>query len=192
MRLLVVDLAQGEQPHAVVGARHRDLGAVVFAQYLRDRQVGIRGLAAELLSITIGDVLVLLKAVQKGCVRRIDADLQRLQPVAVPVALEGEGVGVRRGEAVEMRERGRLAGAQPGEQDPASLGHGIRALPDVLAHPAALRLAGRLQAFAGHVEQPAVERAAHAAVFPAAVGEVGLPVRAMAVEQAVFIVLIFE
>ena len=45
---------------------------------------------------------------QVGSVRRIDTDLQRLQPVAVDQAFEGESVGAGREEAVEVREGGSL------------------------------------------------------------------------------------
>jgi hypothetical protein len=83
-----------------------------------------------------------------------------------------------------MRERRRLSFAQPREHDAAALDHGVGALPDALAQPAARGLGRRLQALAGHVEQPAVEDAAQVAVLPASVSEVGLPVRAVAVEQA--------
>ena len=52
--------------------------------------------------------------------RRIDADFQRLQPVAVDLALEREGVAVGRDEAVDLRKRRRLAFAQIGPQDAAA------------------------------------------------------------------------
>ena len=54
----------------------------------------------------------------------------------------------------------------------------------------ALRLGRRLQALAGHVEQPAVERAAQAAVLEPAEGQVGAAMRAMAVDQAVAALLV--
>ena len=50
------------------------------------------------------------ETMQERGVRRIDADLERLQPVAVDHALEGEGVGGRRDEAIELRKCRRLAG----------------------------------------------------------------------------------
>ena len=49
----------------------------------------------------------------------------------------------------------------------------------------ALRLGRRLQALAGYVEQPAMERAAQPAVFQPAEGEIGAAMRAMPVDQAV-------
>ncbi len=159
----------------------------MLAQHLGDRQLRVRGFAAELLAVARRRVLVLEVAVQEGGVRRVDADFQRLQPVAVPIALEGEGVGVGRGEAVEVRESGRLARAEPREQDTAALGDRIRALADVLAHAAALRFRRRLQAFAFDVEQPAVEHAAQITVLVASVGEVRAAMRAVTVEKAVLV-----
>ena len=117
MGLALVDPAQRAEADAVISARDRDLGPVDFAQHLRDRQVGIERLAAELLAVVRRRVLVFEIAVQERGMCRVDADLQRLQPVAVPVALEGEGVGARRREAVEVRKRGRLPGAEPGKED---------------------------------------------------------------------------
>jgi hypothetical protein len=52
-----------------------------------------------------------------GGVRRIDADFQRLQPVAVDQALEGEGVRAGGEETVEVGEGRRFAFAQIGEDD---------------------------------------------------------------------------
>ena len=129
---------------------------------------------------------------QERGVRGIDADLERLQPVAIDHALEREGVAVRRDEAVEMRKRRRLARAHIGEQDAALLHHRIGLLPDVGAQVAALRLGRRLQALAVDVEQPAVEGAAQAAVLQPAIGEIGAAVRAGAVEQAVAALLVAE
>src|SRR5258708_698623 len=122
---------------------------------------------------------------QIGCVRRIDADFQRLKPVAAPVALERKGVAVGRDKTVEFGERRRLAFAEIRPQNAALLDHGIAALLDALAELRALWLGGRLQALARCVEQPAVEGAAQPAVFQAAEGEVGAAMRAMPVDQAV-------
>src|SRR5258707_3314441 len=117
--------------------------------------------------------------------RGVDPDFQRLQPVAVPVALEGEGVRLGRDEAVEVRKGGRLAGAQVGEKDSALLDHGVRALPDVLAQAAAFGLGRRLQASAADIEQPAMEGAAQAAVLQPAIREIRTAVRAMAIGKTV-------
>ena len=122
--------------------------------------------------------------------RRIDADLERLQPVAVDVALEGEGVGVRRHETVDLRKRRRLAFAQISPENAALLDHRIGALGDVLAQHGILRLGRRFQALARYIEQPAMERAAQPAIFQPAEGEVGAAMRAMALDQAVAALLV--
>ena len=106
------------------------------------------------------------------------------------LALEGEGMAVRRDEAVDLRKRRRLAFAEISPEDAALLDHGIGALLDALAQVRALRLRRRLQALAGDVEQPAMERAAQAAMFEPAEGEVGAAMRAVAVDQAVAAVLV--
>lgn len=53
--------------------------------------------------------------------RGIDADFQRLQPVAFDQPLECKRVGIRRNEAVDLRECGGLALAEIGPQDAALL-----------------------------------------------------------------------
>src|SRR5262249_21548287 len=67
----------------------------------------------------------------------------------------------------------------------ALLHHRIGGLADVGAHAAAFGLGRRLQTLAGHVEQPAVEGAAQAAVLEAPERQIGATVRAGAAEQAV-------
>src|SRR5207302_6897438 len=130
------------------------------AQQPADRQSRIGWRAAELPAVARGGILVLEEAVQPRSVRRIDADLERLQPVAVPVPLERKGVLLRRDEAVEVWERRRFAGAEIGEEDAASFRHRIRAQPDVLAKAVARGLGGRIEAFAADVVDPDVERKA--------------------------------
>ena len=115
--------------------------------------------------------------------RRVDADFERLQPVAVPIALEGERVGVGRDEAIEVRECRRLARAEIGEQHAAALEHRVGDGLDVLAHPAAFRFGGRLDALAARVELPAVERAAQPVGLDASVGEIRAAVRAVSLDQ---------
>ena len=129
---------------------------------------------------------------QVGGVRRIDADLERLQPVAVDQALEGEGMGAGCQEAVEVGEGGRFAVAEIGEDDAVLHHHGIGALAHPLAEHAALGLGRRLEALAVDIEQPAMEQAAQAAILQPAVGEIGAAMRAVAVEQAVTATLVAE
>src|SRR5450631_2807820 len=99
---------------------------------------------------------------QEGSVRRIDADFERLQPVAIDVALERKRMAVRCDESVDLRKRRRLAFAKIRPEDAALLDHGIGALFDALAEVRVLWLRRRLDALAGRVEQPAMERAAQA------------------------------
>ena len=152
---------------------------------LRHRHFGVDRGVAEQLAVALLRVLVVEEAMQERGVRRIDADFERLQPVAVDHALEREGVAVGRDEAIEVRKRRRLARPHIGEQDAALLDHRIGLLPDVGAEVGAVRLGRRLQAFAVDVEQPAVEGAAQAAVLQPAIGEIGAAVRAAAADQAV-------
>ena len=60
----------------------------------------------------------------------IDADLHRLQPVALEKALEGEGVGDGRGEAIQLWKCRRLPFAEISPEHAALLHHRISALPD--------------------------------------------------------------
>src|SRR5262249_49373707 len=105
------------------------------------------------------------ETMQERRVDRIDADLERLQPVALDHALECEGVAGRRDEAVEMRERRRLAGPEIGEQDAVLFHDRIRLLRDVGAEIAVVRFGRSFEALAVDIEQPAVKRATQAAVL---------------------------
>ena len=72
--------------------------------------------------------------------RRVDAHLERLQPVAVPQALEGKAVRGRRGKAVEARGRAggdASFGPEPAEQHAGLLQQRVAALLDALAQRAA-------------------------------------------------------
>ena len=190
MRALFVDLAQRDQAQAVFGVLDIDDRVVVFAQDFGHRHIGAGGRAAELLAVGSRSVLVLEEAMQERGVRRIDADFERLQPVAVDVALECEGMTIRCDEAVDLRKRRRLAFAQICPEDAALLDHGIRALLDALAQRRALGFCGRLQALARCVEQPAMEGAPQSAILQPAEGEVGAAMRAMAIDQAVTALLV--
>ena len=185
MRPLRIQLAQRDQAQPVFGVLDIDDRVVVFAQNLGHRHIASGRRAAELLAVGRGSILVLEKAMQERGVRRIDADFQRLQPVAIDVALERKGMAVGRDETVDLRKRRRFAFAEISPEDAALLDHGIRALPDALAQVRVLRLRGRFQALAGYIEQPAMEGAAQPAILQPAEGEVGAAMRAVAVDQAV-------
>src|SRR5690606_22612895 len=104
---------------------------------------------------------------QERCMRGINADLQRLQPVTLHLALEREGIGIGRDEAVDLRKCRRLAFAEIGPKDTALFHHWISALLDILAEVGIGRLRRRLQAIAFNIEQPAVEGTAQAAILEA-------------------------
>src|ERR1700737_2011186 len=98
---------------------------VIFAQYLRHRHVAAGRSAAKLLAVRRRRVFILEEAMQERGMRRIDADLERLQPVAVDMALEREGVAVGRHKTVDFRKCRWLALAEPGPENAALLDHGI-------------------------------------------------------------------
>ena len=188
--LSVVDLAQRDQPQAVFGLLDIDDGAIVFAQDFRHRHFAAGRGAAELPAISARGILVLEEAMQERGMRRVDADLERLQPVAVDVALERKGVALGRDETVDLRKCRRLALAEISPEDSALLDHRISALPDVLAQRRILRLGRSFQALARHVEQPAVKGATQPAVLQPAECEIGAAMRAMSLDQAVAALLV--
>src|SRR3954452_7219128 len=158
--------------------------AVVFAQDFCHRHVRACGSAAKLPAVSGRGVLVLEKTMQERGVRRIDADFQRLQPIAVDVALERKGVAVRCDKAVDLGKCRRFAFAKISPKNAALLDQRIGALPDALAELRAFWLGRRLQALTGRVEQPAVKGAAQAAILEPAKSEVGAAMRAMPFDQA--------
>jgi hypothetical protein len=87
-----------------------DLGAMELAHDPRHRPAlaadvaGARGAELATVGLVVGHRSVVQVAVQERRMRRIDADLERLQPVAVPQALEGEAVAGRGDEGVERRQ----------------------------------------------------------------------------------------
>src|SRR6476659_1865855 len=94
---------------------------VVFAQDFRHRHVASGGRATELLAIGGGRVLVFEEAMQERGVSRVDADFQRLQPVAIHVALECKGMTVGRNKTVDLRKRRWFAFAEISPEDAALL-----------------------------------------------------------------------
>ncbi len=126
----------------------RDVGLVELAHHRGHGQALAVELAqagaAELAAVAFFQRLVEEEAVQKGRMRRVDAHLEGLQPVAVPQALEGKAVRGRRGKAVEGGEgRGRhVFGPEPAEQHAGLLQQRVAALLDALAQRAAGGLAG--------------------------------------------------
>ena len=190
--------AQRGQSHAVVHRLDADVGLVELAHHTGHRPTLTADLAGagtpELAAVGVVQRFVKEEAVQERGMRRVDADLKRLQPVAAPQAFEGEGVATGGTEAIERGQgRGRAAFvAQPGEQDAAALDQGVVALPHVLAQRAAGGLGRGFEAVTFDVELPAVEGAAQAVAFMAAISQVGATVRAVAVQQAELALGVFE
>src|SRR5215475_12971538 len=123
---------------------------------------------------------------------RIDADFERLEPVAVDHALECERVAEWRDKAIEMREGRRLTRSEIGKQNTALLDHRIRFLFDVGAKLTVVGLSRRLETFAMYVKQPAVKRATQSAVFKPAISEIGAAVRTAAADETVAPAVITE
>jgi hypothetical protein len=169
-----------------------DVGPRVLAHHPGDRHAGIGGSGAELPAVARRRIFVREEPVQVRRVRRVDADLGRLQPVAVPVALERERVRLGGHEAVEARERRRLAFAEVREEDPAPLHHRMRARPHLRAERAAVRLGGRLEASTRDVEQPAMKPAPQAAVLEPPVREVRAAMRTVALQETAAPALVAE
>jgi hypothetical protein len=190
MRDLVVDGSQRGQLQTVGHGGERNVGLVELTHHLGHRQAlaveFAQAGAAELAAVAFFQRLVVEEAVQKRRMRRVDAHLKRLQPVAVPQALEGKAVRGRRGKAVERGEgRGRhVLRPKPAKQHASLFNKRVATLLDTLAQRAARGLAGRIKALAAGVELPAMERAAQAVALVAAKGKVGATVRAIAVQQA--------
>ena len=82
-------------------------------------------------------------------------------------------------------ERRGLAGAHVSPDDPAAFNARISRLPNLAIERAAGRFGGLLQAGAGGVIQPAMERAAQAAVLTSAETQIGAAMRAVPVQQPV-------
>ncbi len=140
------DLAQRDQAEPIVGRLDLDARPRKLAHDLRHRHVRVLRDVPEHLAVALVRVLVLEEAVQERGVHRIDADFERLQPIAIDHALEGESMRRRRSEAVELRKCRRLARSEIGEQNAALLHHRVGFLLDVGAEIAVVGLRRRLQA----------------------------------------------
>ena len=192
MGLAVVEMAQGDDAHPVFGFLDSNVRARVVAQQLGHRDVGIGGLVAELLAIAVGGVFVFEETVQERGVCRVDADLHRLQPIALPQTLEGKDMGVGGAETVEIGEFRRLTRPHIGEDDAVLFDHGVRGGLDLLVHLRAFRLARLFDALAVAVEMPAVEGAAQPVILEPPETEVSAAMRAGTVNQAQLSVTVAE
>src|SRR5260370_41141701 len=102
---------------------------------------------------------------QERSVGGIDADFERLEPVARDMSLEREGVGVGRDKTVKACKRGWLAGAQIGEQDAVAFANRISLVPNLGIQLAAFRLGRHLETFPAVIKQPSMARAAQPSAF---------------------------
>ena len=170
-------------------ARHRPLLAVHLTG------AGAAELLARRVVADASQRLVLQKAVQERRMRRVNPDLERLQPVGVPQALERKAVRGRRGEAVEGGEGRRCAAlrhvtatAQPRKQHAAFLNDGVAALPHAIAQLASGGLGRCFQAASIDRKLPAMKRTAQAAAlldaFAPAKRQVSAAMRAIAVQHS--------
>jgi hypothetical protein len=107
------------------------------------------------------------------------SQLHSISPLKANVWVSGATKQSKAGKA------GAGAVAHPGEDDAVALDARIGRRAHLLVEARALGLGRLLDALAGGVEQPAVERAPEAAVLEPAEGEVRAAVRAVAVHQAV-------
>ena len=115
MRILRADLAQRQDAKAELGLFHFDARPGKLAHDFGHRHFGVGRGVAEQLAIAVFRILVVEEAMQERSVRRIDADFQRLQPVAIDHALERERVRAGRDKAIEMRKFRRRGGTHIGE-----------------------------------------------------------------------------
>src|SRR6516165_4138422 len=108
--VLRIDLAQRHYAKSEIGRFDFDARPRKLAHDFRHRYRRIDRRVTKQLAVTLFGILIVKKTMQKRRVRGIDADLERLQPVAVNHPFESEGVRMRRDEAVETRKiRGRAA-----------------------------------------------------------------------------------
>ena len=183
---------EGGQLEAEIGLLDPDLGARVLAQEPGHRDVGFGRAVAELPAVAVLRVFVLEEAMQEGGMGGVDADLERLQPVALPQTLEREDVGLGRPETVEAGKIGRLVRAHVREDDAVLLDHRIGGRPDALVHLRALGLARLLDALPIAVIVPAVKGAAKTVVFAAPEAEIRAAVEAMPADEAQLALVVAE
>jgi hypothetical protein len=192
VRRSVIGPERRQAQQAVGDGVEADLGAMELAHDPRHRPAlaadvaGARSAELSTVGLVVGHRSVVQIAVQERRMRRVDADLERLQPVAMPEPLEGEAVAGGSEEGVERRQSAgrRPLVTEPREQHAGARLQRIAALANALAQLRADRLGGGLEAGAVDAELPAVERAAQAVVFAAAEGQVGAAVRARPIEEA--------
>src|SRR5580658_7808275 len=186
----MVERTQRYDPKTIVCVFSVDLRARIFSHDFRHRQRRVRRRTAKLYSIVSRRIVILEKTMQKRSMGGIDANFERLEPVARDMSLESEGVGVGRDETIKVRKRRRLAGSQIGEQDAVAFANRISLVPNLGVKSAPFRLGRRLETFPADVKQPSVERAAQPSVFEPSEGQVRAAMRTGAVDQSVAALLV--
>ena len=179
---LVAVPAQRPEPEPEWGGLDGDVRRGGLPHQLGDGHVGVRDGVAELQPIRA--VLSAEEAMQERRMRRVDADLVRLQPVAPPHALEREHLRARRHEAVQAGKLGRIAPAQVRPHDAIALGDRVVDLTHPRVERRRRRLCRCLETRTVHIEEPPVERAAQAAVFHPAIRQIDATVGALAPDHA--------
>ena len=121
---------------------------------------------------------------QIGYVGRIGGAFEPLQPIAFLHHPEGHAVFFGSSHELEIGDQRRGALAHIAPNDAAFVFNRIGGVAHFLAEFFVLGLGRLIQAVAFDIEQPAVIEAANAAVFDAAIGEIGAPMRAMEAGEA--------
>jgi hypothetical protein len=130
--------------------------------------------------------------VQERQVDEIDIAFVPLQPVAVVEQLDREHLLVRQRQELIVGKERRLARAHVRLDHARPLDAWIRRVPDPFTKRAARRFAGLFEAAAARVVQPTMVDAAQAAVFDAAVAQIGAAMGAMQPDQAGLAALVAE
>src|ERR1700756_742105 len=136
----MVKRAQSYDPKTIVSVFSIDLRSRMFPHDFSHRQRRVRRRTAKLYSIVSRRIVVFEKTMQERSMGGIDANFERLEPVARDMSLERESVGVGRNETIEVRKCGRLAGSQIGEQDAAAFANRVSLVPNLGVKFAPFRL----------------------------------------------------
>src|SRR5512141_530289 len=107
-----------------------------------------------------------------------------LEIIALVIKLGNQHMAGRRRQRLVVGQQRRLARSHIRKDNPGTLLTWIGGLANLLAKTPVRRLAGLLDAAALTVKQPAMVQAAQAAVFDAAVTQIGAPMGAVLADQA--------
>src|SRR4051794_29389113 len=109
----------------------------------------------------------------------VDVPFVPLQIVAIHVGLATDAVPIWRCEKLVVRQLGRLASAEIGQDDAPDFATGVGRLPDTLVESRASRLARLFEATTRSIIEPAMVDAAKAAVFQPTEGQIRSAMRAV-------------